>query len=58
MTTNLAHRMKQHGVANVLYAEEYINKTEATAREKQLKRWSREKKRLLINGQIRKLTRR
>ena len=39
----------------VVYSEQYNTKREAENREKQIKGWSRAKKRALISGNIKKL---
>ena len=41
----------RHGVKRLAYAEEYQNIEEAKLRENQLKKWTREKKEKLINGE-------
>ncbi|PIS08040.1 hypothetical protein COT78_00300 [Candidatus Berkelbacteria bacterium CG10_big_fil_rev_8_21_14_0_10_43_13] len=63
MTWNLANRFDQHisrlgskytekhGVKKLAYYEEFDNLESARLREKQLKSWSREKKRKLISGE-------
>ena len=60
ITNNLAERVWQHkqkvvnsfsskyNLTKLVYCEEFNNAYEAIAREKQLKRWSRKKKVLLI----------
>ena len=62
VTSNLARRVYQHknklivgftakyAIANLVYAEEYSDVTEAIAREKQIKGWRREKKIALIES--------
>ncbi|NMM93149.1 GIY-YIG nuclease family protein [Bifidobacterium oedipodis] len=42
---------KQYNVHKLVYAEEYPTANEAISREKQLKKWRREKKDALINKQ-------
>jgi putative endonuclease len=42
--------IKQHGLAKVVYLEEYQNYSEAHKRELQIKKWSRIKKEHLIKG--------
>jgi putative endonuclease len=49
ITTDLSHRMRQHG-ANLLYSESYDDKHVAAKREKEIKGWSREKKMKLLDG--------
>jgi putative endonuclease len=49
ITTDLAHRMKQHK-AQLLYSESLDDKHLAARREKEIKGWNREKKLRLING--------
>ena len=49
ITTDLAHRMRQHG-AELLYRERHPSRDRAVARERQIKKWSREKKLALISG--------
>ena len=47
ITTDLEHRMKQHG-AQLLYSEAYKDKHTAAHREREIKGWRREKKLALI----------
>jgi putative endonuclease len=47
MTTDLAHRMRQHG-AHLLHAENFPDKHLAAHREREIKGWCREKKLALI----------
>jgi putative endonuclease len=47
ITTDLAHRMKQHK-AELLYSEEHPDKYSAAKRERQIKGWSRKKRLSLI----------
>jgi len=47
ITTDLPHRMRQHG-AVLLYSEEHADKTAAARREREIKGWRREKKLKLI----------
>ena len=47
ITTDLEHRMKQHG-AQLLYSEAYKDKRLAARREREIKGWRREKKLALI----------
>lgn len=49
ITTNLSHRMKQHG-AKLLYSEIYENRYAAASRKREIKGWRREKKLELIKG--------
>ncbi|HOI94859.1 MAG TPA: hypothetical protein PK250_09140 [Syntrophobacter fumaroxidans] len=49
ITTDLAHRMKQHG-AVLLHSESCADRDSAVRREKQIKGWRREKKLALIAG--------
>lgn len=63
MTWNLADRFDQHssrlgskytekhGVKKLVYYEEFDNLESARLREKQVKNWSKEKKRKLISGE-------
>jgi len=51
ITTDLQHRMRQHG-AGFLYSEPHAGKHEAARREKQIKGWRREKKLALIRGEV------
>ena len=44
MTTDLAHRMRQHGVTQLLYRERCVDARGAARREQELKGWSRQKK--------------
>jgi len=48
ITTNLKKRLKQHGNPELLYKEGPFTRSDAVAREKQIKRWRREKKLALI----------
>jgi putative endonuclease len=48
ITTDLAHRMKQHQ-AILLYSEEHDDKISAARREREIKGWRREKKLRLID---------
>ncbi len=48
ITTNLNHRLEQHGNPNLLYKEGPFTRAEAAAREHQIKGWRREKKLALI----------
>jgi putative endonuclease len=66
-TQNLATRIKTHddgrGAAHtfknrpfrLVYSERFLSRTDASARERQLKRWSREKKAALISGNLERL---
>jgi putative endonuclease len=47
ITTNLEHRMQQHG-AQLHYIESFEDKHLAARREREIKGWRREKKRALI----------
>jgi predicted GIY-YIG superfamily endonuclease len=47
ITTDLSHRMRQHG-ASLLHAEPFQNKHAAARREREIKGWRREKKLALI----------
>jgi len=49
ITTDLRHRMRQHG-ANLLYSEAHPDKHQAARRERQIKGWRRDKKLDLIRG--------
>ena len=51
ITTDLPHRMRQHG-AELLYSEEYPDQYSAERREKEIKGWRREKKLALIRGEV------
>ena len=51
ITTNLAHRMRQHG-AKLLWSEQQPDRHSAARREKQMKRWRRDKKLALIHGEV------
>jgi len=44
ITTDLTHRMRQHGVTRPLYYEEASSGSDAARREKRIKGWSRAKK--------------
>ena len=68
-TQNLGTRIKTHddgrGAAHtfkrrpfrLVYSERFLSRTDALARERQLKRWSREKKVTLIAGNLEHLKR-
>jgi predicted GIY-YIG superfamily endonuclease len=45
----------KHGVAKLIYSEEYTTEKLAIARELQIKKWSRAKKMALINGDLERL---
>ena len=47
ITTNLEHRIRQHG-AQLLYAEAHQDKHAAAQREREIKGWRREKKLALV----------
>lgn len=66
ITRNLDKRLKEHKsgysphtkrykTIELIYTEEYNKRLEADKREKQIKGWSREKKKALIEGNIEKL---
>ena len=46
---------KKHGPVKLLYFEEFDRIDHASNREKQVQRWSRKKKRALIDGDFKKL---
>ncbi|MHC4572903.1 MAG: GIY-YIG nuclease family protein [Planctomycetota bacterium] len=48
ITTDLKNRLRQHGSPPLLYKETFPDKLQAAQREKQLKGWSRSKKKQLI----------
>ena len=50
ITTDLKKRLKQHAGSELVYREGPLSQTKAATREKQIKKWRREKKRLLIGG--------
>ncbi len=50
ITTDLQHRLKQHGVSDLLYKETFPDKFSAAKREKQIKGWSSAKKERLITS--------
>ena len=52
ITTNNTHRLRQHSVSGEVYKEAFETKIDAAAREKQIKRWSRSKKKLLIENKL------
>ncbi len=63
ITNDLVDRMKEHknkesfftkkfSDLKLIYCERYNDKYEAAIREKQLKRWSRAKKQMLIDGKL------
>ena len=66
MTWNIANRLEQHvsrlgseytkkhGVKKLVYYEEFNDLEMARNREKQIKNWSQEKKKKLINGEWKK----
>jgi len=49
ITTDLENRMRQHGRSAPLYHEGPVSRTQAMKREKELKGWSRQKKKELIS---------
>jgi predicted GIY-YIG superfamily endonuclease len=49
ITTDLGNRMRQHGESTPAYTEGPMSRKEAVNREKQIKKWSREKKMQLIS---------
>jgi len=49
ITTNIENRVRQHGNIQILYTEEYADKSQAARRERQVKSWSRVKKLSLMN---------
>ena len=49
ITTNIEKRLKQHGGPELLYKEGPFEKKAAANREKQIKKWTREKKLQLIS---------
>ncbi len=51
-TGNGANFTKKHGVKRLVYSEEYFNIDDARKRERQIKDWSRKKKKLLIEGNL------
>jgi predicted GIY-YIG superfamily endonuclease len=51
ITTDIPHRMRQHG-AELLYSEVHPDKHSAARREKEIKGWRREKKLVLICGEV------
>ena len=51
ITTDIAHRMRQHG-AELLYWQEHPDKYSAARREKEIKGWRRAKKLALIRGEV------
>ena len=52
ITTNLGKRLKQHGSPKLLYKEGPLEKAAAARRERQIKKWTRNKKeRLIRDGQ-------
>ena len=50
ITTDLKHRLTQHGNPELLYQKGPIDKHAAAKRERELKGWSRKKKLELIEG--------
>jgi predicted GIY-YIG superfamily endonuclease len=44
-----------HGIARLLYSEEFATEIMAVARELQIKKWSRAKKLALANGDLKRL---
>ena len=48
ITTNLIHRLKQHGDVRLLHKEEFADKQQAALRERVIKGFSRAKKTALI----------
>ena len=51
-----AHTFK-HSPFRLVYSERFLSRTDASVRERQLKRWSREKKAALIAGDLEGLKR-
>jgi predicted GIY-YIG superfamily endonuclease len=49
ITTNIEKRLKQHGSPKLLYKEGPFEKEAAASREKQIKKWTRNKKLQLIS---------
>jgi len=45
----------KHGPVRLIYSETFGSEAEAVRRERQLKRWSREKKEALVAGDLREL---
>jgi predicted GIY-YIG superfamily endonuclease len=65
-TQNLITRIKTHDGAShtfkhrpfrLVYSERFLSRTDASARERQLKRWSHQKKAALIAGNLERLKR-
>jgi putative endonuclease len=63
LTSNLDNRLKSHNAKRntatkrfsdlkLVYSEEYMTRKEAEVREKQLKKWTRAKKKALIDGNV------
>jgi len=48
ITTDIKHRMRQHGVSRLLYKETLPDKGAASRREREIKGWTRKKKEVLI----------
>jgi putative endonuclease len=48
ITTDIKNRLRQHGNPSILYQETFSDKHQAAKREKQIKSFSREKKKNLI----------
>jgi putative endonuclease len=69
ITNNLERRLKEHQCGKggnytrrnrpikLLYTEQFAKKDQAEKREKQIKRWSRAKKKALISGNLNELRR-
>lgn len=69
ITGNLERRLKEHlqgkgghyskhsKPQRLLYTEQFSNRVQAEARERQIKRWSRPKKEALISGDLNELRR-
>lgn len=49
------HYTKRNKPKKLLYTEEFESREQTEARERQIKRWSREKKKALIEGNLNKL---
>ena len=51
ITTDLKHRMRQHG-AKLLWSEQHPGMQSAAKREREIKGWRRERKLALIRGEV------
>ncbi len=50
-----AHYTAKHAPTSIAYKEEFLTETDAVARERQIKKWSRAKKQALIDNDMARL---